>query len=346
MGLSITADASGSSDVNDDPLSYDYDWGDGQTTANVGATATHTYATDGTYTVTVTVTDTHGASDTASTTVAVSADPIADLTTSVSDKTVSADASGAAAVNKTTRPPDSGGSFDSNAWKGVRFEAQKDLSKIWVERSSECDASKVELIAADNGTSIAKKSFDGNGFAKFTGLSLLSGKSYFVVAADETNGSVDTYSAGSAWIQDYYPDGIDGTDIDINRGADGRTSVDADYAYNIASIYTESGDSLDYSFDWGDGASTGYQSSATAPHTYSAADAYTVTVTARDPSGETDTASNTVPIFLNNLSTKEGGTWKTPKTVWVNDGGTWKKAKQVYVNDAGTWKKAYDDPTA
>ncbi len=51
-----------------------------------------------------------------------------------------------------------------------------------------------------------------------------------------------------------------------------------------------------YSFDWGDGTSTGPQSAATANHTYASAGNYTVTVTVTDTDGGTATATQPVTV--------------------------------------------------
>jgi PKD repeat protein len=55
-GSPIILDGTGSSDPNDDPLSYIWDPGDGSGTVS-GAMPTHTYEDDGTYTVELTVDD-------------------------------------------------------------------------------------------------------------------------------------------------------------------------------------------------------------------------------------------------------------------------------------------------
>lgn len=54
-GLTVSVDASGSSDADAAPTGFSWDFGDGTTAA--GATATHRYAAPGTYTVTLTVAD-------------------------------------------------------------------------------------------------------------------------------------------------------------------------------------------------------------------------------------------------------------------------------------------------
>jgi PKD repeat protein len=54
-GLSVTFDATGSSDQDGDPLTYQWDFGDGNT--DTGGGCTHTYAAGGGYTVRVTVSD-------------------------------------------------------------------------------------------------------------------------------------------------------------------------------------------------------------------------------------------------------------------------------------------------
>ncbi|MGN6781702.1 MAG: PKD domain-containing protein, partial [Marmoricola sp.] len=74
--VTVTADASGSTDPQGQALTYAFDWGDGSTTtAQASASANHTYADAGTYIPTVTVTDTAGLSDTATGSVTVAAAP-------------------------------------------------------------------------------------------------------------------------------------------------------------------------------------------------------------------------------------------------------------------------------
>ncbi|MEL7161411.1 MAG: PKD domain-containing protein, partial [Bacteroidota bacterium] len=59
--LAVTFDASSSSDLNGDPLSYSWDFGDGS--VGTGVLAEHTYPDEGVFTVTLTVDDGNGGTD-------------------------------------------------------------------------------------------------------------------------------------------------------------------------------------------------------------------------------------------------------------------------------------------
>lgn len=68
--LSVTVDASATTDVNGDPLTYRWDWGDG-TPVGAGVTAGHVYPNPGNYTITLTATDPAGTSGVAAANVSV-----------------------------------------------------------------------------------------------------------------------------------------------------------------------------------------------------------------------------------------------------------------------------------
>lgn len=65
-GMTSTYNASGSSDPNGDPLTYDVDWGDGSP-HSTAVTNSHTYSTVGPWTVTLVVSDNKGGTATATT---------------------------------------------------------------------------------------------------------------------------------------------------------------------------------------------------------------------------------------------------------------------------------------
>ncbi|GAA1487152.1 PKD domain-containing protein [Brachybacterium fresconis] len=96
-GLDVAVDAEGSSAAGGATLEeYRWDFGDGSPEVT-GETATHTYDTTGTFTVTLTVVDSNGLSATSTRTVDVTgpnAAPSAEIETSLSGLTVTADGSG------------------------------------------------------------------------------------------------------------------------------------------------------------------------------------------------------------------------------------------------------------
>jgi PKD repeat protein len=108
--LTVSADASGSSDPNGPIASYSWSFGDGSTGS--GVTAQHVYAAPGPYTVRLTVVDADGSSASTTRTVTATAPPanqppVAAFTSSTSQLTASVDAS-------TSSDPD--GTIVSYAW--------------------------------------------------------------------------------------------------------------------------------------------------------------------------------------------------------------------------------------
>ncbi|OLT16609.1 hypothetical protein BJF80_04410 [Serinicoccus sp. CUA-874] len=93
--LTASFDATGSSDPDGEIVSYDWDFGDGE--SGTGATVDHTYAEAGTYTVSLTVTDDNDATNLVAQEVTVSlanVEPTAALSVEATDLMIVADGSG------------------------------------------------------------------------------------------------------------------------------------------------------------------------------------------------------------------------------------------------------------
>lgn len=106
--LTLSVDASASSDPDGSITGYAWDFGDGE--SGTGVTASHAYTTAGTYTVTLTVTDNRGAQTSMSRTVSVKAAnvlPSASFTADATNLTVNVDASASS---------DPDGSITGYAW--------------------------------------------------------------------------------------------------------------------------------------------------------------------------------------------------------------------------------------
>ena len=73
----MSFDGSGSSDPDSDPLTYSWDFGDGN--SGTGVSPLHTYATGGTFTVVLTVDDGNGDTGSDTTTAVINNAPVADV---------------------------------------------------------------------------------------------------------------------------------------------------------------------------------------------------------------------------------------------------------------------------
>ena len=91
----VSFTGSGSSDPDSDPLTYSWDFGDGN--SGTGVSPLHTYATGGTFTVVLTVSDGNGDTGSDTTTAVINNAPVADVGgpySGTADQVVSFDGSG------------------------------------------------------------------------------------------------------------------------------------------------------------------------------------------------------------------------------------------------------------
>jgi PKD repeat protein len=255
--LTVTADASGSTDRDATPIAgYTFDFGDGSAPVGPGGapTATHTYSATGTYTVTVTVTDTAGLASTATagvqvTAAAPDAPPTASLAVTPSsgaiNLTVTADGSASADTDAT---PIAGYTFDfgdgsaptgsqanPNATHTYSVVGTYTVKMTVKDTAGLTTTATAQVTAVDNAPTVTLKVTPTNGTAPLA----------VTASAAATDG--------------------DATPVKT------------------------------YTFDFGDGAPPiGPQGGATANHTYSAAGTYNIIVTVNDTAGLASTAKRQV----------------------------------------------------
>jgi len=292
--LTVTADASGSVDNDATPIAtYAFDWGDGTSTpTQAEPTATHTYPNIGTYTVTVTVTDTAGLSSSAT-----------------------------ADVSATDVPPEG-----------------PPTARLTVSPVSGVAPLAVTADAAastdDDPTPIATYAFDwGDGTGTPTQPGPTATHTYpnpgsYVVTVTVTDTA--GLSSTTAVTVDVYVDSPPVAAVTVTPSSgNAPLPVTAD-----ASGSTTGGGApiTAYAFDWGDGGTTPSQAAPTATHTYATGGTYTVTVTATNAAGLTDTAATQVSVdYVANPGFEAG------LTGWNNAGRTGITLTRTAGGHSGAW---------
>lgn len=181
-GLSLSVDATGSTDDDGTVTGYSWSWGDGSPTAS-GATASHDYAASGSYTVALTVTDDQGADNTLFRSVQVSSGQTGAVAADAFERTVtggwgSADAGGA----WTTQGPASGFSVGGGAGL-LRLGAGSLLGAV-LGQVSVTDADLTATVSVD------KTSTGSGAYVQAIGRDVAGTGSYRVQAAFRPNGEV------------------------------------------------------------------------------------------------------------------------------------------------------------
>ncbi|MFW5844775.1 MAG: SUMF1/EgtB/PvdO family nonheme iron enzyme [Planctomycetota bacterium] len=256
--LSLTVDASGSTDADGDALTgYAWDWGDGTSDpASASATANHDYATTGVYTVTLTVTDERGASGSFSRQASVSdgsgnAPPVADpiTVTTTEGENVSFVLTGS--------DPDG---------DDLTFDLQWEFGSLPGSFQLPRPAGQEQP-----GTFRPDEDFSGTIELTFTvsdGTHTSDPVAFIIIveAVDDPPEAAFTFA-------------MDGMIVQV----DASSSSDPD------------GDALvGYAWDWGDGSTTPASGEPTASHTYSTAGSFLITCSVTDANGSTGTAERQV----------------------------------------------------
>ncbi len=259
--LTVTADASGSSDDDATPIdNYTFDFGDGTVIGpQAGATASHTYTQAGSYTIKVTVTDTAGRPSTA--TAAVTVAP------------------------PTDNPPSA--SLTVTPSSGQRpLPVTADASA-----STDTDATPIANYRFDFG--------DGTVVGPQAGATAdhtytQAGSYTVTVTVTDTGGLSSTATASVDVSNSPPPDNPPNAALTVTPSSgNAPLPVTADAS---ASTDTDATPIANYRFDFGDGTVVGPQAGATAHHTYTQAGSYTVTVTVTDTGGLSSTATASVDV--------------------------------------------------
>ncbi|MEM9528544.1 MAG: PKD domain-containing protein, partial [Bacteroidota bacterium] len=320
--LAVTLDASSSSDLNGDPLTYSWDLGDGNTAS--GVLVNHTYQNEGNFIVTLTVDDGNGGIDSISSPVTVVA-PNCDLALHYRTP----DSNPGSATDNQIRPHfqlfNNGddpialqtitirywytreGMEDQNAWVDFATLGSENITTNFVELSSPVPGAShyLEVGFAAGAGSIAPGGTSGEiqtRFAKanWSNYDELDDYSYQMDHATFTPwDKVTVYCNGLlAWGNE--PEGVNGDGT--NRPPVAIIMADATTGPAPFHVHLDAGgssdpdtDALTYSWDFGDGNSA---LGSMQHYTFRFADTYTVTLTVDDGNGGVDTASIVITATL------------------------------------------------
>ena len=335
--LSVSVDASGSSDPDGTVAGYAWDFGDGATAT--GVTATHDYAIAGTYTVTLTVTDDDGATNASTSDVTVVAGnvaPTAAFTFTVDDLDVAFDAS---------TSTDADGTIVSYTWDFG--DGSPTATGVTAAHTYAASGSYTVMLtiedddaATDDETVVVTVIANEAPTAAFTSSSIDLDASFDASGSTDADGTIVSYAwnfgdtataTGATAAHTYAAAG----DYDVTLTVtddDGATSTvtttitvvaanqspTATFTFSsndlVASFDATASSDPDgtidsYTWDFGDGSAPA--TGVTATHTYAIAGTYTVTLTVVDDDGADASANELVPIATNAAPTADFTTTAT-----------------------------------
>ncbi|MGB1586221.1 MAG: S8 family serine peptidase [Thermoplasmatota archaeon] len=273
--LTVSLDATGSTDPDGDSLTFTWDFGDGST--GTGSNPSHTYAAAGTYTVTLTANDGQ-ATDTASQSVAVS----------------------------TGQTGGCGAGFGDLELTDGQAESIVVNGNVWRQICVPSDATSITVTMTGPGCGLTGCSFDADLHVKVG--SRASGSNYDCRPYASGNSESCTLSASGSYVSILVDPYSGSGTITLTADHNGQGAPPANQdptasfssscndlacAFNGGASSDPDGDSLSYAWTFGDGNTA---ASASPSHTYAAAGTYTVTLTVDDGNGGSDSTSSTVTV--------------------------------------------------
>ncbi len=339
--LAVSLSSAGSSDPDGDPLSYYWQFGDGSP-GSTAANPSHTYSAPGTYSAALTISDGQGNSDSETVTIEVrNPPPTAETLTFTPEADTWVDSSrpttafgGSSQMRVDTSPASQ--SFVRFRVAGI---AGRQISAVRLrlhQRDSSRTGGRVFAISSDSWlesmTWNTRPAIDGAELATFgevsagnwyevpLGAGTVSGDGVVSLAIDSSS------SDGSTWSTREYTEKpqllVDVRGTPANGALVARAAATPltgapplAVAFSSAGSSDPDGDPLTYSWEFGDG--TAGSPAANPSHTYSAAGAYTATLTISDGKGNSDT--DTVAIDVRNPPpTAETLTFTPEADTWVD----------------------------
>ncbi|WP_256714362.1 PKD domain-containing protein [Microbacterium sp. RU33B] len=320
-GLSVTFTAADSTDSDGSIVSYQWVFGDGETSTDAGPT--HVYAASGSYTVSLTVTDDDGATHTASTVVTVAAAnnaPTALFESSMSGLTATFDAAGST---------DSDGSISSYGWSFGDGGTSELIAPVHTYASA--GSYEVTLTVTDDDGAVATVvktitvAAPNNGPTAVIGSSVIGLQVAFSSAGSaDADGSIigyswsfgdgqtstsanpsHTYASGGTFTVSLTVTDDDGAATSVSASVTvapvnqvpsaviGSLVSGLSVAFSGAGSSDADGSIVSHAWNFGDGQTS---SEVSPSHTYDVAGSYTVTLTVTDNAGATGVATSVVSV--------------------------------------------------